>query len=110
ISSNMFGAKGRKTLNGKQADLRIKNPSPQFMLYSDPAVNLSNSTALVRLDVKSDRREIRTVKVGLGTVSSSLPKDHVIDVTIEEVRTEPGNRRMILYKMTPTSPLKPGEY
>jgi hypothetical protein len=110
ISSNMFGAKGRKTLNGNRADLRIKNPSPQFLLYSDPAVNLSNSTVLVRFDVKSDRREIRDVKVGMGSVSSSFPKDHVIDVNIEEVRTEPGARRMILYKLTPKSPLKSGEY
>ncbi len=110
ISSNVFGAKGRSTLNGKKADLRIKGDSPQFMLYSDPSVNLSNSVALVRLDVKSDRREIRTVKVGMGSVSSSLPKDHVININIEEVRSEPGNRRMNLYKIIPTSPLKPGEY
>jgi hypothetical protein len=59
ISSNVFGAKGRSTLNGNKADLRIKSDSPQFMLYSDPAVNLSNAVALVRLDVKSDHREIR---------------------------------------------------
>ncbi len=110
ISSNMFGGKARSTLNGKRADLRIKNASPQFLLYSDPAENLSNAAVLVRLDVKSDRREIRTVKVGMGSVSSSLPKDHVIEVNIEQVRTEPGNRRMNLYKMTPTSALKPGEY
>jgi len=110
ISSNMFGAKGRSTLNGKKADLRIKSDTPQFMLFSDPAANLSNAVALVRLDVKSDRREIRTVKVGIGSVSSSLPKDHVISVNIEEIRSEPGNRRMNLYKIIPTSPLKPGEY
>ena len=110
ISSDMFGAEGRKTLNGNRADLRIKNLSPQFLVYSDPAVNLSNSTVLVRFDVKSDRREIRDVKVAMGYVFSSLPKDHVIDVNIEEVRTEPGNRRMILYKLTPKSPLKRGEY
>jgi len=60
--------------------------------------------------LKSDRREIRTVKVGIGSVSSSLPKDHVISVNIEEIRSEPGNRRMNLYKIIPTSPLKPGEY
>lgn len=110
ISSNVFGAKGRSTLNGNRADLRIKNALPQFMLFSDPAVNLSNAAVLVRLDVKSDHREIRTVKVNLGGASSSLPKDHLIDVNIEQVRTEPGNRRMNLYKITPTSPLKPGEY
>jgi len=110
ISSNVFGSKAHSTLNGKRADLRIKNASPQFMLYSDPAVNLSNAAVLVRLDVKTDHREIRTMKVNMGSLSSSLPKDHVIDMNIEQVRTEPGNRRMNLYKMTPTSPLKPGEY
>jgi hypothetical protein len=110
ISSNVFGAKGRSTLNGKKADLRVKNTAPQFMVYSDPAINLSNNTVLVRLDVKSDHREIRTVKVGMGSVSSSLPKDHVINVKIEELRSEPGNRRMNIYKIVPTSPLPAGEY
>jgi hypothetical protein len=110
ISSNMLGGKAHSTLNGQKADLRVKSASPQFLLYSDPAVNLSNAVVLIRLDVKSDHREIRTVKVGMGNVSSSLPKDHVIEVNIEEIRSESGNRRMNLYKMTPKSPLKSGEY
>jgi hypothetical protein len=69
-----------------------------------------NCIALVRLDVKSDYREIRTVKVSMGSVSSSLPRDHVIGVNIEEVCSEPGNRRMNLYKIVPSSPLPLGEY
>jgi len=48
-----------------------------------------NCIALVRLDVKADHREMRVVKVSMGSVSSSLPKGHVIGVNIEEVRSEP---------------------
>src|SRR5205814_1033038 len=58
ISSNMLGGKAHSTLNGQKADLRVKSASPQFLLYSDPAVNLSNAVVLIRLDVKSDHREI----------------------------------------------------
>ena len=46
----------------------------------------------------------------MGSVSSSLPKDHVIGVTIEQVRSEPGNQSINLYKAVPSLPLLPGEY
>src|SRR5712692_38361 len=107
-SHNVLAAKVYHTLNGQKSDLRIKTNTPQFFFYSDPAEKLSE--ILIRLDVKSDHREIRWIKAtGTGS-TSSLPKDHVIDVKIEEVSSEPGDRRMNLYGVTPTSPLPPGEY
>ena len=69
-----------------------------------------NCIALVRLDVKSHHSEIRTVKVSKGSVSSSLPKDHVVGMNIKEVRSEPGNQSINLYKAVPSLPLLPGEY
>ena len=108
-SHNILTAKIYYTLNGPKSDLRIKSSTPQFLFYSDPAEKLTD--VLIRLDVKSDRREIRWIKsTGMGTSTSSLPRDHVIDVNIEEVSSEPGDRKMNLYRVTPTSPLKPGEY
>jgi hypothetical protein len=77
------------------------------MLYGEPEVNLFNYVALVRLEVKSDRRELQMMFV--SNRSLWWPKDHVISVSIEEVSGKPGNR-VNLYKITPTSPLPAGEY
>src|SRR5260370_25369794 len=107
-SHNVLGAKTYHTLNGQKSDLRIKTNTPQFLFYSDPAEQLSE--ILIRFDVKSHHREIRWIKMTSVSSTSSLPKDHVIDVKIEEVSSEPGTRRMNLYRVTPTSPLPPGEY
>ncbi len=107
-SHNVLGAKEYHTLNSPKSDLRIKTNIPQFLLYSDPAEKLND--VLIRFDVKSDHREIRFIKVTTVGSTSSLPRDHVVDVKIEEVSSEPGNRRMNLYRVTPTSPLLPGEY
>ena len=107
-SHNVLGAKTYHTLNGQKSDIRIKTNTPQFLFYSDPAEKLGE--ILIRFDVKSDHREIRWIKVTSVGSTSSLPKDHVIDVKIEEVSSEQGSRRMNLYRVTPTSPLPPGEY
>lgn len=107
-SHNVLAAKIYHTLNGPKSDLRIKTNTPQFLFYSDPAEKLGD--ILIRFDVKSDHREIRWIKATSTGSTSSLPKDHVIDVKIEEVSSEPGARRMTQYRVTPTSPLPPGEY
>lgn len=67
ISSNMLGGKAHSTLNGQKADLRVRSASPQFLLYSDPAVNVSNAVVLIRLDVKSDHARFEPLRLVWAT-------------------------------------------
>ncbi|HMJ26640.1 MAG TPA: hypothetical protein VK475_12455, partial [Pyrinomonadaceae bacterium] len=59
-----------------------------------------------RFDVRSDRREIRVAKGSGGLALMSIPKDHLIETTVEEIRNGSTKR----YRLKPTGPLPPGEY
>ncbi len=89
---------------GPRAALRTKTTIPEFQFEMDPAFD--DAVYLFRFDVHSDRREIRVAKGSGGLAEMSIPKDHLIETTSEEI----GNGSTKRYRLKPIVPLKPGEY
>lgn len=77
-------------------------------------VNPSDYVALVRLDVKSDRREIQISKASTGLMSvkvkSGFPKDNVIPITIEEVTGIENGGGIKVYRVKVVAPIPANEY
>lgn len=89
---------------GPRAALRTKNPLPEFQFEKDPS--LDSVIQLFRFDVRADRREIRIAKGSGGLTLISIPKDHLIETTLEPI----GNGTQKRYRLKPNVSLKPGEY
>jgi hypothetical protein len=89
---------------GPRAALRTKTTRPEFQFEMDPTFD--DPVYLFRFDIHSDRREIRVAKGSGGLAEMSLPKDHLIETTVEEI----GNGATKRYRLKPVAPLKPGEY
>jgi hypothetical protein len=108
------GAKVKAVLNGNHAQLRITNTSPVFLLGIPENLNPSDYVALVKLDVKSDRREITINKTSAGIMSvkskSGFPKDSLIPITIEEVTGKESGAGYKLYRVKIVSPIPANEY
>ena len=91
---------------GPRATLRVKTTTPAFQFDADPSFD--DPVYLFRFDRKSDRREI-TVASGFGGLANfSLPKDHIIETSLEEISKGPDSTHR--YRMKPVAPLRPGEY
>lgn len=100
--------RNRNTLTGSRAQLRTANHSPLFETALLANINPSDQIIVVKLIVKSERRELdvgRTTMMG-GVTTEIREKDKVA-VVIEEVRTE---GQMKVYRFKPATPLPPGEY
>jgi hypothetical protein len=95
------------TLDGQGADVRTKNPSPQFEFWLQSAMNAKTTVLLVKLDRRSKQREIRLSKAKGRDASTGFPIDHILPVTLEEISS---NGSMTNYRVSSQSPLPPGEY
>ena len=91
---------------GPRAALRTKTTLPEFQFEIDPAFD--DPVYLFRFDVHSDRREIRVAKGSGGLAVMSIPKDHLIATTVEELGN--GQNFTKRYRLKPIVPLRPGEY
>lgn len=91
---------------GPKAAIRTKTLTPVFQFDADPAFD--DPVYLFRFDMHSDRREIRVAKGFGGLAELSIPKDHVIQTSLEEIGD--GQNSTKRYRMKPTMPLRPGEY
>lgn len=91
---------------GPRAALRTKAKLPEFQFETDPAFD--DPVYLFRFDVHSDRREIRVARGTGGLAEMSIPKDHLIETTMQEIGG--GQNSTKRYRLKPTVPLQPGEY
>src|SRR5580765_8494361 len=89
----------------RRATLRTKTTEPEFQFEMDPAFD--DPVYLFRFDVHSDRREIRVARSTGGLTPMSIPTDHVIESTLQQIGD--GQNSMKRYRLKPTAPLKPGE-
>jgi hypothetical protein len=103
-SSSVVVSKQFYLFKGPRAALRTKTRLPELQFEMDPAFD--DTVYLFRFDVHSDRREIRVAKGSGGLVEMSIPKDHLIQTTVEEI----GNGSTKRYRLKPIVPLQPGEY
>jgi hypothetical protein len=99
---------------GGRASLRTKTRQPEFQFEMDPGFDAP--VYLFRFDVRSghdfdvraNHREIRVAKGTGGLTPMSIPKDHLIETTLQQIGD--GQNPMKRYRLKPTAPLKPGEY
>jgi hypothetical protein len=91
---------------GPRAALRTKTVTPVFQFDADPGFD--DPVYLFRLDMHSDRREIRVAKGFGGLAELSIPKDHIIPTSLEVIGD--GQNSTKRYRLKPTTPLRPGEY
>lgn len=94
------------SFKGPHAALRTRTTVPEFQLEMDAAFD--DPVYLLRFDVHSDRREIRVAKSSGGLTEMSIPKDHLVEITMEEIGS--GQNSMKRYRLKPNAPLPPGEY
>jgi hypothetical protein len=105
-SSSVVISKQFYVFKGSRAALRTKTKLPEFQFEMDPAFD--DPVYLFRFDVHSDRREIRVARGSGGLVEMSIPKDHLVETTLEEIGN--GQNPTKRYRLKPTMPLQPGEY
>jgi len=91
---------------GGRASLRTKTREPEFQFEMDPGFD--DPVYLFRFDVRSDRREIRVARGMGGLAPMSIPNDHRIETTLQEIGS--GQNSMKSYRLKPTAPMRPGEY
>lgn len=93
---------------GPKAVVRTTSTTPEFQFDADASLNEASEVYLFKFDMHSDRREIRVAKGPGGLAPFSIPKDHIIPTSLEEIGDGPNSRKR--YRMKPTAPLRPGEY
>ena len=98
----------RAALSGNHAKLRISNTSPLFEINIDKDANPSDIVTVVKLQPKSETREIETVRGGITGASSGFRKEDLLPIVIEE--TSSANRAYKLYRIKLVNALVPGEY
>ena len=99
---------------GGRATLRTKTREPEFQFEMDPGFD--DPVYLFRFDVRSgrdfdiraDHREIRVARGTGGLALMSIPNDHLIEATLQEIGS--GQNSMKRYRLKPAAPLRPGEY
>jgi hypothetical protein len=100
-----LGFKGvdiKSKIAGAQSELRIRSANPEFLFRGDSFK--PNEYALVKMETKDERRELKTGKVGMfGRVKSEMDKDAMIKTRFSKV--EDG-----LWRVSPEKALKAGEY
>ena len=103
--SGIAASKQYFIFGGPKAAIRTRTKTPVFQFDADPAFD--DPVYLFRVDMRSDRREIRVAKGYGGLAELSIPKDHIIPTRLEEVGD--GQNSTKRYRMKPTMPLRPGE-
>ncbi|HEV7396431.1 MAG TPA: hypothetical protein VGN86_07970 [Pyrinomonadaceae bacterium] len=105
-SSGIVVSKQYFSFKGPRAVLRTKTRLPEFQFETDPTFD--EAVYLFKLDVHSDRRQIRVAKGSGGLAEMSIPGDHLIETVLEELGT--GKNSTMRYRLKPKAPLQPGEY
>jgi hypothetical protein len=105
-SSSVVVSKQFFVFKGPRAALRTKTTLPEFQFEIDPGFD--DPVYLFRFDVHSDRREIRIARGSGGLAAMSIPKDHLIETTVEEIGN--GQNSTKRYRLKPIVALPPGEY
>ncbi len=105
--------KTKTNLPGRSAALQIQETSPVFYFYLDASsggLNTSsgipsspNEFTLVRFNQRSDNREVTIAKSNSWGGKGGLSDEYVVGLKAEDL----GNG---VFKITPVSPLKKGEY
>jgi hypothetical protein len=91
---------------GRRAATRITNRIPSFEFETDAVFD--DPIYLFKFDTRSGTREIRVAK-GVGNLAElSIPKDHIVQTSLEMVGDGANATRH--YRLKPSSPLRPGEY
>lgn len=98
-------SKQHYVFRGSRAGLRTRR-LPEFQFESDPGFD--SPVFLFKFDVRSDRREIRVAKGTGGLTEMAIPKDHLIETSLEEMGN--GQDSTKRYRLKPVTPLAPGEY
>jgi len=108
---NPFGKiKMLQTFSGDHSQLRTSNPSPVFEASLPSDINPSDSIVLVKLSVKSDRREISVASGRIG-VSSGINKDDMLPISIDELPAKTTSALSLkTYRVNVVKPLRSGEY
>lgn len=108
---NPFGKiKMLETFSGNHSQLRTSNPSPAFEASLPGDINPSDSILLVKLSVKSDRREISTGSGRIG-FSSGINKDDMLPISIDELPTKTTSGLSYkTYRVNCVKTLPSGEY
>ena len=81
----------------RRASLRTKTRQPEFQFEMDPAFDAP--VYLFRFDVHSDRREIRVAKGTGGLTPMAIPKDHLIETTLQQIGD--GQNSLKRYRLKP---------
>lgn len=118
-SALTYGIKKVKTkaiIPGQLATIRIDNAKPEFYFYFDDksaglgksffglsGLSNPNQFALVKLETKKSNRETIVGEIGAFGGSTGTHEKSMVSFRSERIR--PG-----LYRVTPTNPLKDGEY
>jgi hypothetical protein len=92
---------------GPRAALRVTSPTPEFEFYADPGL-VSSSVYLFKLEMHSDRREIKVAGGPGGFAVFKIPKERIVPTSLEEIGAGPDSTRR--YRMRPLMALRPGEY
>ena len=104
--SGVTASKQYFIFGGPKAAVRTRTVTPVFQFDADPAFD--DPVYLFKLDMRSDRREIRVAKGSGGLAVMSIPEDHLIETALEEIGTGQNSTRR--YRLKPKAPLQPGEY
>lgn len=110
-----FGdSKSRAVLEGNASRLRLKNDKPVFEVALPEDVAPPDYVNLLRLEVKENRRQIETSRVGLPLSDSVRAKEgFASDRRVYLEFEDTGNRTAsgyLIYQATPSAPLTSGEY
>ena len=101
-----FGFKGidiKATIAGSKSTMRLTAAKHSEFVFRGDSFK-PNEYALVKLETKDDRRELKTGKVGMfGRTKSEVDKDAMVKVTFTKVEEN-------LWKVAPAGALQPGEY
>lgn len=116
LTYGIHKAKWKAVLKGSKAALRVDEATPEFWFYfnekpqgfgqASPLLGQATKPqefTLVKLERKHKQRLMIVGQSGFYSVSSGIPSSEVLPVKVQQV--EPG-----IYEVTPTKPLKPGEY
>jgi hypothetical protein len=113
ITYGIGKVKVKANLPGNSAKLQLKETQPVFYFYLDAksgGLNTSsgipsnpNEFALVKFNVRSDNREVTIGKANAFGAKGGLSDEYVVQFNAESQ----GNG---IYKITPLTPLKNGEY
>lgn len=108
---NPFGKiKMLQTFSGNHSQLRISNSSPAFEASLPGDINPSDSIVLVKLKVKSDRREISVASGRMG-VSTGIDKADMLPISIDELPSKTTSGLSYkTHRVSVVKPLPSGEY